>query len=153
MSGPGRSRTAVAASVVAVLMLGAGVVLYLVLGMRVSGTPGPSTAGPSATATPAVSAAVLPEPEVRRLEAALTTDDPGVAGDALAPAVRTTYLQHPFRLLPTGSSAQIDESTMTVADGTATVGVDVSGGPAAGRWLLVLAQVDSRWLILGTQRP
>jgi hypothetical protein len=47
---------------------------------------------------------------------------------------------------------QIESASMTVSGDSATVPATVTGGPAAGRWLLLLTRVDGRWLLYGTRK-
>lgn len=106
------------------------------------------------TAIPAtLDGSALSDADIARLEAALASDDPAVAADALVPELRESRAQNSARLLTADAIGRVDGSTMAVlGDSAATVEIEVTGGSEPGRWLLLLQQVEGRWLIFGTER-
>lgn len=111
----------------------------------------------SRVSSPASSAVAIAEPglsasQTSLITAALTSTDPATVEKALSPAVRAAYEKNAFTLLPAGSSVVIDSSKLNASNDSATVPATVTGGPAAGQWLLLLQRVNGNWLLFGTRK-
>ena len=106
---------------------------------------------PAVTPTP-TTITPLPAAQEMAIRNALSSTPGPVVAKALAPQLRAQYSRHPFRLLPAGSTVEVQTAHMTVTGRAATLPVDVFGGKAAGHWLVLLIKVDGQWLIYGTRR-
>lgn len=102
--------------------------------------------------SPASPSSVVPAAQVSAVVSALTATEPTSVEPVLAPAVLSAFQKHPFALLPPGSKVVVDTAHITVAGESATVPVVVTGGAAAGKWTLLLEDVDGKWLLYGTQK-
>ena len=109
-----------------------------------SGTSSAASAMPTVTA--------LPADQSEAIQAALTSTDPATVDKALAPAVRSGFDKHTFTLLPAGSNVAIDATKLTATGNVGTVPATVTGGPAAGHWVLLLQKVNGTWLLYGTRK-
>ena len=111
-----------------------------------------SSSGTSSAASAATTVAALPADQSAAIHAALTSTNPATVDKVLAPAVRSAFDKHPFSLLPLGSSVAIDASKLTATGDVGTVPATVTGGPAAGQWVLLLQKVNDMWLLYGTRK-
>jgi hypothetical protein len=121
-----------------------------------SGLPSAATSTASGASTASVAStaqvAALPAAQATIIKVALTSSDPAMVDKVLAPAVRGGYNKQPFALLPPGSSVTFDSPKLTITGDVGTMPVTVTGGPGAGRWLLLLQNVNGTWLLFGTRK-